>query len=262
MVQEHQELTKQNWGFISPEEQAQIARTRVLLVGCGLGSNIAVLAARTGFCRFTIADGDAVETSNLNRQAFRMEHVGQSKAHATTSLIKEVNPQAHVQAVPAFVEARDADSLVQQSDLVVNMVDPGPALHALLNAATTQDKITLFPMNIAYGGMVLAFGPQSPSLEELMGPGPDNGLFLRIIQKLMPSLPSYLWKFAPVAQRIQLEGVPPPQLGLAASITASLVVESMVKIATGYQPPLVPNVITLDSRNPALLTWPIAHNGK
>ncbi len=48
MVQEHQELTKQNWGFISPEEQAQIARTRVLLVGCGLGSNIAVLAARTG----------------------------------------------------------------------------------------------------------------------------------------------------------------------------------------------------------------------
>lgn len=261
MVQEHQELTKQNWGFISAEEQAQIARTRVLLVGCGLGSNIAVLAARTGFCQFTIADGDAVEITNLNRQAFRQEHVGQNKAHATTALIKEVNPQAHVQPLPAFVEPKDADPLVQQCDVVVNMVDPGPALHALLNAAMEQDKITLFPMNIAYGGMVLAFGPQSPSLEELMSSGTDDGLFLRIIQTLMPSLPGYLWKFASVAQRVQLEKVAPPQLGLAASITASLVVECMVTVATGSHPPLVPKVITLDSRAPALLSWPIAHNG-
>ena len=74
-------------GFLSSEDQHAIAQTRVLLAGCGLGSNIAVLAARTGFSRFTIADGDVVDSSNLNRQAFRVEHLGRNKAEVTESLI-------------------------------------------------------------------------------------------------------------------------------------------------------------------------------
>ncbi|MFQ5874375.1 MAG: ThiF family adenylyltransferase [Dehalococcoidia bacterium] len=250
----YQELVQQNWGFLSEEEQDRIARTRVLLAGCGLGSNIAVLAARTGFCHFIVADGDVVETGNLNRQAFRMEHLGQNKAEATASLVKEVNPEAQVQVNPAFLKAEDAGPIVKQCDLVVNMVDPGPALHALLGAASEQGKISLFPMNIAFGGVVLAFGPDSPSLEELMGPDTNGDVFLRIVEGLMPSLPTYLWQFLGVAERIRREGVAPPQLGIATSITSSLVVEGMVKAALGTPPPLVPSVATLDSREPCLMT--------
>ncbi len=257
----YQELVRQNWGFLSTEEQGLIARTRVLLAGCGLGSNIAVLAARTGFCHFVVADGDVVETGNLNRQAFRREHVGQNKADATAAMIREVNPDAQVQVTPAFLQAEDADSIVQQSDLIVNMVDPGPALYSLAKAAGEQGKISLFPLNVGFGGVLLVFGPQSPSLEEMLGPGTEADLFLRIVVGLMPSMPSYLWQFAGVVERIQREQVAPPQLGIATSITASLVVEGMVRVALGSPPPLVPAIAALDSREPRLLTWSMDEKG-
>jgi len=151
----YKDLTRQNWGFLSDEEQILIARTRVLLAGCGLGSNIAVLATRTGFSNFILADGDAVEASNLNRQAFRKEHVGQNKAEVTASLINEINPEAKTQTIPEFLKAEDADDLISQCDLVVNMVDPGPALDAFLNVPKEQGKISLFPMNLAFGGVLM-----------------------------------------------------------------------------------------------------------
>lgn len=254
----YEELVRQNWGFLSPEEQGRIAKTRVLLAGCGLGSAIAVLAARTGFCSFVLADGDTVEPSNLNRQAFRREHVGQNKAHATAALVKEVNPDAEVRAVPAFLQAKDASPLVAQCDVLVNMVDPGPTLLALQQAARVQGKVSLFPLNVGFGGLLLAFGPASPPVEELVSPATDGGLFLHLIERLLPSLPGYLAEHLWVAQRIQREGVPPPQLGIAASLSASLTVGAMVQIALGLSVPLAPAVLALDSREPSVLPWPLA----
>lgn len=257
MRTDYDALIASNWGFLSEADQPRVAETKVLLAGCGLGSNIAVLAARTGFCHFVLADGDAVETGNLNRQAFRRDHVGQNKASATADLIKEVNPQAQVKVIPGFLQAKDAEAVVQQCHVVVNMVDPGPALHALLRAARAQGKVTLFPLNVGFGGVLLAFGPDSLTLEESVDSGEDGDLFLRILEKVMPSLPRYLWQFAWVAEKIQREKVPPPQLGIAASVTASLVVGSMVQVALGSSPPLFPSIAALDTREPAVLTWPM-----
>ena len=254
----YEELVRQNWGFLPSEDQQAIGRTRVLLAGCGLGSNIAVLAARTGFNHFTIADGDLVESSNLNRQAFRVEHVGWNKAEATEALIKEVNPHAQVQAITEFIEADDAASLVDGADVVVNMVDPGPALYSLLGEARSRRKITLFPMNVGFGGVVFAFGPDSPTFEQLVGPQAGDNLFVDIVLKLMPSLPSYLWQYAWVAQRIQREGVAPPQLGVASAVTTSIVVGAMVKVANGSDLPIVPAFMALDSREPSECLWPTA----
>ena len=56
-----------------------------------------------------------------------------------------------------------------RQNIVVNMVDPGPTLLALSNAATGRKKSVLFPLNIAFGGVVLAFGPDSPSVDGLFG---------------------------------------------------------------------------------------------
>ncbi len=256
MSAEYQQLVQQNWGFLSEEDQAIVGRTRVLLAGCGLGSNIALLAVRTGFRHFIVADGDSVEGSNLNRQAFRREHVGQNKALATAALVREVYPEAQVEAIPAFLRVEDAASLVERCDVVVNMVDPGLVLLALLEAAKEQGRISLFPLNIGFGGLVLAFGPESPPLRTLAGPDAGADLFLRIVEGLMPSLPSYLWDFAWVAERVRRERIAPPQLGVAASLTASLVVGAMIKVALGSSLPLVPNVLALDCRDPACLSWP------
>ena len=172
-------------------------------------------------------------------------------------MIREINPDARVRAIPEFIQASDAIGLVTSSDVVVNMVDPGPALNALVQAGQSQGKITLFPMNVGFGGLVLAFGQNSPTMEELVGPDAGQNLFVDIVMKLMPSLPSYLWQYASVAQRIRLEGVSPPQLGVASSLTTSLVVEAMVGVARGSEIPLVPAFTALDSREPSECLWPV-----
>ena len=143
----YSDLVKSNWGFISSEQQEKISRTRVLLAGCGLGSNIAVLAARTGFTKFTLADGDVVEAGNLNRQAFRTEQCGRNKAGATAELIREINPRAEIEVFPRFISNNnEVAELVTGADQIVNMVDPSPVLFEINRLAAEQDKPSYFPL--------------------------------------------------------------------------------------------------------------------
>lgn len=61
-------------------------RLRAACVGIagagGLGSNIAVMLARSGIGALRIVDFDAVDASNLNRQHYFRQHVGMPKVEA------------------------------------------------------------------------------------------------------------------------------------------------------------------------------------
>lgn len=63
--------------------QAALARAHVVLVGCGgIGGECGHGLVRKGIGRLTLVDFDTVELSNLPRQFFRPQDVGQYKAHA------------------------------------------------------------------------------------------------------------------------------------------------------------------------------------
>ena len=245
------ELIDRNWGFLTAQDQEKIKEAKILLAGCGLGSNIATLAARTGFTRFILADGDKVEINNLNRQAFRREHVGKNKAEATAELIKEINPEAEIEIFPHFITKKEAVSLVSRAELIVNMVDPGPVLFELTRAARSQNKLTFFPLNVGFGGVALAFSPDSMTLEEMLGREvAKEELFLRLIERVtayLPYLNNYLEKFSETKDDI-LRGVRPgPQLGVAASINASLVVTAMMRGVLGLPLKVAPEPLAFDA---------------
>jgi tRNA A37 threonylcarbamoyladenosine dehydratase len=105
---EYAELVCRNMGFLNAQEQEKIKKTKILIAGCGLGSNIATVAGRTGFSHFILVDGDKVEITNLNRQAFRLNQVGMNKAEATGQLIKEINDQAEIEIFPHFITEKKA----------------------------------------------------------------------------------------------------------------------------------------------------------
>jgi len=244
-------LVDRNWGFLTAEEQERIRHARVLLAGCGLGSNIAVLGARTGFTRFILADGDNVEITNLNRQAFRLEHVGMNKAAATAELVREINPEAELEVVPRFITEKEAPALVAKADIIVNTVDPGPALFAINQAAREQNKIALFPLNIGFGGVVWAFSPDSATLEDLVGGDvAQESLFFRLVEKNIPHLPqvsSYAEKFSEAIGDIAQGVRPGPQLGIAASINASIIVTAMVRAVLGLPIKVAPQLLAIDA---------------
>lgn len=71
----------------------RLASVRVGIAGAGgLGSNCAMLLARSGVKNFTIADFDVVEASNLNRQFYFPEDVGQPKVEALGRNLRHIEP--------------------------------------------------------------------------------------------------------------------------------------------------------------------------
>ena len=78
-----EKMYSRNRIYIKPDEQEKIKHFRVLLGGAGIGSIIAECALRMGFETITIIDGDKVEKSNLNRQNYRLEDVGNYRQRAS-----------------------------------------------------------------------------------------------------------------------------------------------------------------------------------
>ncbi|PLX72540.1 MAG: thiamine biosynthesis protein ThiF [Desulfuromonas sp.] len=64
----------------------------------GLGSTIAVALTRIGVGQLIIADFDLVEPSNLNRQQYFLDQLGQPKVYALKQTLSRINPQVRVTA--------------------------------------------------------------------------------------------------------------------------------------------------------------------
>jgi sulfur carrier protein ThiS adenylyltransferase len=78
-------------GHFSPEQMTRLAAARVGLAGAGgLGSNCAMMLARSGLGQLLLVDGDVVDESNLNRQHYFPRHLGQSKVLALSEQIREL----------------------------------------------------------------------------------------------------------------------------------------------------------------------------
>ena len=65
----------------------------------GLGSNCAVSLARAGVGNLIITDFDMIEESNLNRQYYFYNQIGQKKVLALKKNIKEINKKVNVKAL-------------------------------------------------------------------------------------------------------------------------------------------------------------------
>lgn len=105
-----------------------VARTlRAACVGVagagGLGSNAALALARIGVGRLILADFDVIEPSNLNRQAYRVEQIGQRKALALAEEIARTNPLVRVEAHPVRLTAQNIPGLFAGCSIVLECLD-------------------------------------------------------------------------------------------------------------------------------------------
>lgn len=267
------DLYARNWAYISPEVQARLAETTLFTAGSGLGSVVATLAARTGVQRFIVADGDSVEESNLNRQAFTRAHLGLNKAEATAAIIRDICPQAQVEVVAKYLDAADCAEIAPRADIILNTIDfDSPAFLELNRVARAAKKPVLFPLNPLWMGTVIVFTPESQSLDEFLGiettatdPESLGNVAVRLIKRIysqapggMPdSLKSLISDYAgSEAQQGTVESTPAvtsmagsgdPQLGVTAYLTAALTVRALVALVADEPVRLAPQVILADA---------------
>ncbi|MEO4000834.1 ThiF family adenylyltransferase [Mesorhizobium sp. CAU 1732] len=163
------EFTTRNIGFITAEQQERLRGARVFVCGTGGMGGACVLAlARAGVGHLVLADLDAFEISNLNRQVFaNLDTVGQHKAEATRDQCLTINPELDI-TVHKDQWADHVDVIVGQCDVVVNGTDDLAASLLLYRTARRLGK----PVIDAYASplpSVYVTRPGRPMPEERLG---------------------------------------------------------------------------------------------
>jgi len=107
-----------------PMYKEKIANKVIGIAGCGgLGSNCAVALARIGIGKLIIADFDVIIESNLNRQYFFYEQIGQKKAFALKENINKINPAVVVEAHDIKLNPQNILTLFAKCDIIVEAFD-------------------------------------------------------------------------------------------------------------------------------------------
>lgn len=110
--------------YFTPDQLDRLSQARVGIAGAGgLGSNAAMLLARSGIENMTVIDYDSIEPSNLNRQHYWPEQVGQPKVTALAAHLRRLNPDIKLNIIKGRIEAENAASLLAHADIWVEALD-------------------------------------------------------------------------------------------------------------------------------------------
>lgn len=160
------------------EGQERILRSRVLVLGAGgLGSPAALYLASAGVGTLVLADGDTVDTTNLQRQILHTDaRVGQLKALSGQIALAAVNPETRVIPVTERLEGAALEAQVAGADLVLDCSDNFATRHALNLACVRHRKPLVSGAAVRFDGQVSVYDlsrPESPCYHCLFPEGEE-----------------------------------------------------------------------------------------
>ena len=127
--------------YLTPEERAVLESARVGIAGAGgLGSNCAMHLVRAGVQHLTVVDFDVVNESNLNRQFFFRDQLGQKKVEALKENLLRIDPDADIRAVDMRLDASSAREVFADCDIVVEAFDVVDAKVMLVSSFASLGK--------------------------------------------------------------------------------------------------------------------------
>ena len=211
---------------IGIEGQARIVGAHVLIIGAGgLGSPAALYLASAGVGKITLADGDTVDLTNLQRQILHtQDRVGQAKALSGQAALVRINPGVTVVPVTERLAGERLASLVAEADAVLDCCDNFDTRHAV-NRACVEHRVPLISgAAVRFSGQISVFDPRrtdSPCYHCLFPEGED-------VEEL----------------RCAVTGIFAPLTGIIGSMQAA----ETLKLISGAGEPLVGRLLMIDAR--------------
>lgn len=145
---------------LGPEAQRRLARSRVVLIGCGaMGGMQANILARAGVGCLRIIDRDAPELDNLHRQILYDERdVAERipKAQAAAAKLRRANSDITIEAEVAQVDGGNVERLIGTADLLLDGTDNLETRYIINDAAVKLG------IPWVYGGVVADYGNVMP----------------------------------------------------------------------------------------------------
>ena len=121
------------------EMQVKLRSAKVAVAGLGgLGSNIAVMLARSGIGKLLLVDFDVVDVTNLNRQMYFIPQLGKPKAEALPEILRQINPYLTYEAVCVKVAPENVKELFADYPIVCEAFDKPDQKAMLVRELLTQ----------------------------------------------------------------------------------------------------------------------------
>ncbi len=151
------------FGPIGKQGQEQLRAASATIIGCGaLGTVLANNLCRAGVGRLVIADRDYVEMSNLQRQIlFDEDDVARHipKAVAAVEKLQKINSDVRVEALVEDINADSIESLVRESDIVLDATDNFETRYLLNDACIKYQRPWIYSGVIASYGVTMNIVP-------------------------------------------------------------------------------------------------------
>lgn len=246
-----EEAFSRNLGLVTEAEAQKVRTARIAIAGAGGAGGIhAITLARQGFGRFRIADPDTFSVVNFNRQAGAfVSTVGKNKAQVMADMVKDINPEAEVDAWPRAITKENVDAFVADADVVVDGIDVFlPDVRRMIyQRARAAGKWVVAAGPMGYSGIFLAFSPDGMSFDEYFGIDDNTSYADKLIAFVVGIAPSALhagytdMRYVDVARQIG------PSAALACNLCASLVaVESLALVLGRRAPRAAPAYLQID----------------
>lgn len=133
---------------------ARLQNVRIGIAGAGgLGSNVAMMLARSGVEHFTLIDGDTVDASNLNRQHYFPCHIGMPKVHALAAQLATLNPHITASTHTLWLNEQNINDFLPLADIWVEALDTATTKRLFAERAQAYGAFTVCASGIGgYGG--------------------------------------------------------------------------------------------------------------
>lgn len=141
----------QNWLeraelLIKKEGIEKLNQSHILVVGLGgVGSFAVEFLTRSGIGKMTIADGDVIDRTNINRQLPALHStIGLYKTDILEKRIKDINPNIQLEKITEFLTPEKMEQLInnQKFDYIVDCIDSvTPKISLIIKAKRKKVKI-------------------------------------------------------------------------------------------------------------------------
>jgi molybdopterin/thiamine biosynthesis adenylyltransferase len=144
---------------IGIEGQQRIVAAHALVVGAGgLGSPAALYLASAGVSTITLADGDNVDLTNLQRQILHdTVSVGRAKVDSGRDALLRLNPEISVVALARRLDPAAVHEVVKRADVVLDCSDNFATRHAINRACVAHRKPLVSGAALRFDGQVSVF---------------------------------------------------------------------------------------------------------
>ncbi|SNR58764.1 HesA/MoeB/ThiF family protein [Flavobacterium sp. ov086] len=143
--------------------QQKLLKAKVLVIGAGgLGAAILPYLAAAGVGEIAIVDDDVIEVSNLHRQViYKNSAVGKHKVDEAKLMIAELNPSTKVEAIAEKLSGKNAISLFEQYDIIVDATDNIAIKYLINDACIVTNKPMVYGSIFRFQGQVSVFNYQN-----------------------------------------------------------------------------------------------------